>query len=273
MAQVSKYSSKVQIPEEKLHLGTVTQYLFFIASQLCWEAKHWTDEETWSEVCFLDNLLPLINRYVRSSAEISQSVSSFHRFILGGCDLRQHAVCPLTLYQFPCSSCGSLCGWTLHPCFSEMFGLWSVQPTLYWELPRTAVLLQLYSAPQWPPCCVGLCFLIFSVSAYGYRSKPRLLMLCFVLARHCYCSVYLASHLSLVVPFTLMTLHPQLFLSHSQSFQGVLGQVIIWPSRSSRVESCISTPGNTICLAPCKARGHVLSGPTQVTGRKDEVIQ
>lgn len=193
-------------------------------------------------------------------------------FILGGCDLRQHAVCPLPCTSSPAAAVDvSAAGPSFHVS-QKCLGCGQLAYTLL-RAAQNSRLLQLYSAPQWPPCCVGLCFLIFSVSAYSYRSKPCLLMLCFFLAHHCYCSVYLSSHMSLFVPFTLMTLHPQLFLSLSQSFQGVLGQVVICPSRSSRVESCISTPGNTICLAPCKARGHVLSGPTQVTRRKDEVVQ
>lgn len=42
---------------------------------------------------------------------------------------------------------------------------------------QSSRLLQLYSTPQLLPCCVGLCFLIFSVSAKIYRCTPCTLML------------------------------------------------------------------------------------------------
>lgn len=168
------------------------------------------------------------------------------------CDLQQRVLClSYTLYQFPHCSCRWVCGWTLLvplPCFSEMFELWVTavvsKPTAL-RAAQNSSLLQLYSAPQWLPCCVGLCVLIFLVSAYRYWSKPCSLMLCFS-ARHCCCSICLACHLSLVMPFTSVTLILQLFLSissHSiKSFWGVLGQVIIYTTRSFHMESlCFNT--------------------------------
>lgn len=77
-------------------------------------------------------------------------------------------------------------------------------------------LLQLFSAPHSPACCVEPCFLIFPVSASSYRSKLCTLMLCF--QRDIVIGAFIFHFVSLVMPFTKMTCFLQPFfstLSHS----------------------------------------------------------
>lgn len=176
---------------------------------------------------------PLIKHYTASSTEVSETagrVPTSYLLVVIYC--RMGSVYPLNCTNSPTAAVdGSAAGPSLFLINVSQNRLDCGQ--LAFRIPRAAQisrLLQLFSAPQALPCCVGLCFLIFSVSAYSYRSKPCTLMLCFS-ARRCYCSIYRPSHLSLVIPSTSMTLHLQLFFSIS-SFSFNLFEVF-WDTSSS----------------------------------------
>lgn len=180
------------------------------------------------------------------------------------CDLQRHGLClSYTLYQFPYCSCLWM-GLRLDPppspspCFSEMFGRLSYgcgQLACSTEsCPEQQALTVVLSTTMTAPLCRAMLSHFLSLRLPAVDPN-RARSCCVFQPAHCYCRIYLASHLSAAVPFTSLTLLLQLFPSaSSRSFN--LSEVLFWgravvigTARSFREESCISTPSAAICEA------------------------
>lgn len=97
------------------------------------------------------------------------------------------------------------------------------------------------------PCCAVLYFHIFSVSAYSHWSKPCSVLLIFfqlVTVIVTLISICLSDR-ALCLSDPPLTARFLCLSSLFNSFWGVFRQVVIYTTRSFRVESCILTPSST----------------------------